>query len=77
MHHTNLDRIYLQWQLRNPIKRLCEVGGPVVQRDYDLQLGRAVTLDDKANIDAMGPPTRLGDLLSVVAGPFCYVYDRL
>ena len=77
MHHANLDRIYWQWQLRNPSKRLCEVGGPIVPTDYSLTQGPAVTLDFKVNIDAMGRNTRVGDLLSSVGGPLCYVYDRL
>ncbi len=77
MHHANLDRIYWQWQLRNPIVRLCEVGGPVVPLDYTLTEGPAVTLDFMVNINIMGPPIRVADLLSSVAGPLCYVYDRL
>lgn len=77
MHHGNLDRIYWQWQIKNPIKRLCEVGGPTIPFDYSLTRGPAVTLDFKINIDVLGPEIAVGDLLSTVGGPLCYVYDRL
>jgi len=76
MHHTNLDRVWWQWQVQDLDNRLCAIGGPTVPFDYMLKEGPAVTRDFEVNIDVMGPSIPVRDLFSSVGGPLCYVYDR-
>ena len=77
MHHGNMDRMYWQWQMQNPGKRLCEIGGPIIPFDYTPTKGPLVTLDFQINIDVMGPSIPVRDILSTFTDPWCYVYDRV
>jgi len=72
MHHTNLDRIYWEWQKRDLLVRLHQVGGPVIATDYT---GVNVTLDFQVNLGPMGDPLPLEALLDIKGNILCYDYE--
>lgn len=71
LHHGNLDRIFWEWQQRDPAARLNEVGGPVKPFDYG---GENVTLEFEIEMGRLAGSVTLKDLLDTRGGTLCYTY---
>ncbi|KAK7712880.1 Oligosaccharide translocation protein rft1 [Botryosphaeria dothidea] len=71
LHHTNLDRIFWEWQRKDLPARFHQVGGPVEPFEYS---GTNVTLDFEVNIGPLASNTTLEDLLNPQGGTLCYSY---
>ncbi|OMP88497.1 Tyrosinase [Diplodia seriata] len=75
-HHSNIDRIWWQWQMLAPDAREAAIAGPVTMND-GFAPHRNGSLDDVLDVGfvAPGQEYRLRELLSTTGGPFCYVYE--
>ncbi|EKG17511.1 Tyrosinase [Macrophomina phaseolina MS6] len=78
-HHSNIDRIWWQWQMLEPETRTAgasAIAGPYTMND-GFEPHRNGTLDDVISLDfaAADRSFKLGELLSTTSGPFCYVYE--
>ncbi|KAK4156065.1 hypothetical protein C8A00DRAFT_31115 [Chaetomidium leptoderma] len=71
LHHSQVDRVYWIWQMLDLPNRKTVFG---TQTFLDMPPSPEVTLDDLIDISPLAPPIRIGDLMSTVGGPFCYVY---
>lgn len=74
LHHTQLDRLWTQWQQLDPNTRQYALSGTGTAFDYppspDFQL------NDTINLGKLSPqgPRPIRDFMSTVQGPFCYEY---
>lgn len=75
-HHGNLDRIWWQWQKKDPAKRLKDVSGPIVPFDYTNLVAGNITLDFEVNLGKLGKSVPLRQLLDTTGGTLCYTYDK-
>lgn len=73
LHHANLDRGYWLWETKGLPKRLREVGGNIVAKDWEGVHGN-ITLDFEVHLGSLGRTRKLKELTNSMAGPFCYVY---
>ncbi|KAF4309645.1 Tyrosinase [Botryosphaeria dothidea] len=77
-HHSNIDRVWWQWQMLDPATRAAgasAVAGPYSLND-EYEPHRNGTIEDVITLDFAAPGSpKLGDLLSTTSGPFCYVYE--
>lgn len=75
--HTMLDRTYVSWQTRHPAQANDTFG---TMTAVNLPPSANVTLDSVVPgfgyFDG-GKTWTVGDLISTISGPFCYVYDSL
>lgn len=75
LHHASIDRTWWIWQTLDFEKRTGAQGIAGTQTFLNMPPSAAVTLDTPIDLGyAAGPTARLGDLLSTVDGPFCYIY---
>ncbi|KAK1757731.1 hypothetical protein QBC47DRAFT_376864 [Echria macrotheca] len=76
LHHGMIDRSWWIWQMTDPDVRTSAKGGIAGTNTFlDNPPSANTTADDLIDIGyAGGPPRKVADLLSVVDGPFCYVY---
>ncbi len=72
VHHSQVDRVYWIWQLLDWESRKNAVFGGRTFMDF-IPAGN-VTLDDVIDITPLAPVVTVRELMSTVAGPFCYVY---
>lgn len=77
LHHSMIDRTWWLWQWQSPNDRQ---SGPGALAGTNTLLNDPpsanTTMDDFVDIgNAGGPSRRIGELLSTVQGPFCYVYE--
>ncbi|KAK3682836.1 hypothetical protein B0T22DRAFT_445004 [Podospora appendiculata] len=74
--HGNIDRTWWMWQMQDPAARVhsaAAVGGTVTFLNNPPSAN--ATVEDWVDYEyAAGPARKLGELMSTVAGPFCYVY---
>jgi tyrosinase len=76
LHHAQIDRVWWMWQMLSPVERQY---GDIALSGTNTFLNSPpsanTTFDDFVQFDyAAGPPTKIRDLMSTLAGPFCYVY---
>ncbi|KAJ4253856.1 hypothetical protein NW762_010251 [Fusarium torreyae] len=71
LHHTQVDRLWWQWQQANPKTRLRDYSGPT--RSLDGQTGKAA-LTDLLLMDKLAKNITVSDAMSSTSGPFCYIY---
>lgn len=68
LHHANLDRIWWQWQQKNPAKRLKEISGrSTVAPPY-----KNVTLEFPLKMGSLAPLLTIGDVMDT--RDLCYTY---
>ncbi|KAM0547275.1 hypothetical protein ACHAPJ_010410 [Fusarium lateritium] len=71
LHHTQVDRLWWQWQQANPKTRLGDYSGST--RSLDGQTGKAA-LTDLLLMDKLAKNITVSDAMSTTSGPFCYIY---
>lgn len=72
LHHAMLDRVWWLWQALH-LEQARTVAGTVTLNNRPPS--RNATLEDAVQMNYLGlGATTIGELLSVVDGPFCYVY---
>lgn len=76
LHHSQIDRIWWIWQMLSPSKRIYSDSAIAGTNTFlDNPPSAATTRNDYIDFGhAGGPPRKIGDLLSTVDGPFCYIY---
>jgi tyrosinase len=72
LHHAMLDRVWWLWQALHR-EQAATIAGTITLSNRPPS--RNATLDDVVQMNYLGLEARkIGDLLSVVDGPFCYIY---
>ncbi|KAJ9134128.1 Tyrosinase central domain protein [Pleurostoma richardsiae] len=76
LHHGMIDRTWWIWQMLDPATRIYSDAAVSGTNTFlNSPASANTTLDDYVDYGyAAGPPRKIGDLLSTVSGPFCYVY---
>ncbi|TDZ67419.1 Tyrosinase-like protein orsC [Colletotrichum trifolii] len=78
LHHTNMDRAWWSWQMKNISERLQDMTGPIVPYDYTNALGGNVTLDFEVRTNSsVNVALPIRDLMDIGGGFLCYDYDTL
>lgn len=72
LHHAQIDRVWAIWQNLDPLNRQNAIFGTGTFQDIPPSAN--VTLDDYVSVGVLNEPKKVRELLSTVAGPFCYVY---
>ncbi|KAH6877538.1 hypothetical protein BKA58DRAFT_451189 [Alternaria rosae] len=74
LHHAMVDRVWSIWQSQDfPNRQQVIAGGTSMMGG-----GRAQSLEDTVDLEVLnvdGKAYKIKDLVSTVAGPFCYVYE--
>ena len=80
LHHSNMDRAWWSWQMRDMAVREFDIAGPLVFFDYANKIAGNVTLATPVWV-GLNTTTRVehpaGDLMHPRKGPLCYTYDQL
>lgn len=76
LHHAQIDRVWWIWQMLSPYERQFTSNAIAgTQTFLNMPPSANGTLDDLIEFGHAAGPTRpIGDLLSTVNGPFCYLY---
>ena len=77
MHHTNLDRVWWSWQMRDPQNRLKDISGPIYKSDYTTSGGANVTLDFEMTMGVNANNITVADTMDIMGDTFCFNYDQL
>jgi len=67
LHHTMVDKVWWQWQQRDPQKRTLDYKG--VRND-----GKNATLDDVLPMLGLAPEGIVRDYMDTRGGALCYTY---
>ncbi|OAL48310.1 Di-copper centre-containing protein [Pyrenochaeta sp. DS3sAY3a] len=74
LHHAMIDRTWYIWQTQDFANRQQVIAGGTSMMGG----GRAQSLEDNIDLEVLnvdGKSYKIKDLVSTVAGPFCYVYE--
>jgi len=72
VHHGMIDRTWTIWQSQNLASRMQVIAGGTSM----MGSGRQQSLDDLVDLGVLADKVyKIRDLVSVVDGPFCYVYE--
>ena len=79
LHHAMIDRVWWMWQMEEPEKRVDgkKLGEAIAgtRTFLNMPASEPVSLEDVVDFGfAAGPGRKIGELMSTVGGPFCYVY---
>ncbi|SPO00297.1 related to monophenol monooxygenase (tyrosinase) [Cephalotrichum gorgonifer] len=76
LHHSQIDRMWWTWQMLSPSSRIYSDSAIFGTNTFmNMPPSADTTLDDIIEFGyAASPPLRIGDLLTTLDGPFCYVY---
>lgn len=74
LHHSQIDRLWTQWQQLDPITRQYALSGTGTTQNYPPT--PLFQLKDTINLGKLSPkgPRPIRDFMSTVRGPFCYEY---
>ncbi|KAI5790277.1 hypothetical protein EDC01DRAFT_616541, partial [Geopyxis carbonaria] len=82
LHHTNLDRIWWEWQQKDPKKRLKEVSGPLRPgperypgADYSQFPDEEITLKWKIDMGPLAKKEEVGKLMDINSPTLGYRYE--
>lgn len=70
LHHTQLDRLWWNWQEADPAKRLQDYTGRTVSNSTE----KAAKLADSLSYGDLGPTVKVSEIMNTRTGPLCYVY---
>jgi tyrosinase len=73
VHHGMIDKLWTEWQARDPPHRQYALNGTNVFQYPPSAM--AVDIDFMQSFGYLDDPWRLGDLMDVTRGPFCYRYE--
>ncbi|KAK4230911.1 hypothetical protein QBC38DRAFT_467267 [Podospora fimiseda] len=73
VHHGMIDRVWVIWQTQDMNNRVNIVSGGTSMMGFG---GRQQSLDDPIDLGVVADKVyKIRDLVSIVDGPFCYVYE--
>jgi len=82
MHHAMVDKVWFDWQLRDPANAKSYVGGSVqalqsldAYNQYPNGGPPFLTLNSTMPADGLFPEFTIGDVLNTTSGILCYVYE--
>ncbi|RPA76940.1 Di-copper centre-containing protein [Ascobolus immersus RN42] len=75
LHHANIDRIWTQWQEKNLIPRILDMGGPIKAFDYSNQRAGNVTLAFKIGLNELAPEIPIAAVMYTRGPMLCYKYE--
>jgi tyrosinase len=77
MHHAMIDKIWSDWQNRNPASAWSFSGGSVQGNitEYPTGVPPNLTLDSIIPADGLFTEVTIGDVLDTTGGYLCYVYE--
>ncbi|PYI04773.1 tyrosinase central domain protein [Aspergillus sclerotiicarbonarius CBS 121057] len=73
LHHGMVDRVWTLWQQGDPESRLLALNGTGIV--HDPPTAELVTLDTMMEFGVLDCPVRVGDVMDVLEGEYCYKYD--
>ncbi|KAK7962896.1 uncharacterized protein PG986_003721 [Apiospora aurea] len=73
LHHSMADRVWWIWQNQKPVERAFQVAGTRTMNNKPPS--DDATVDDTFDMGYNGGEVVLKDLVSTVAGPYCYIYQ--
>ncbi|KAK6821304.1 hypothetical protein PG987_015704 [Apiospora arundinis] len=72
LHHGMVDRVWWIWQNQKPVERAFQVDGTRTMNNKPPSDN--VTIEDTFDMGYNGGEVVIKDLVSTVAGPYCYIY---
>lgn len=72
LHHSMVDRVWWTWQNQKPVERAFQVAGTRTMNNKPPSGN--VTIEDTFDMGYNGGGVAIKDLVSTVAGPYCYIY---
>ncbi|KAK8104815.1 uncharacterized protein PG998_011848 [Apiospora kogelbergensis] len=72
LHHSMVDRVWWTWQNQKPVERAFQVAGTRTMNNKPPSDN--VTIEDTFDMGFNGGEVIMKDLVSTVAGPYCYIY---
>ncbi|KAI0271790.1 Di-copper centre-containing protein [Russula aff. rugulosa BPL654] len=75
MHHGTIDKIWSDWQNRNPASASSFFGGSSDNAEFPTGGPPYLSLDSIIPTDGLFPEVTIGDVLSTTGGYLCYVYE--
>jgi tyrosinase len=69
LHHSNIDRIWYNWQQMDPATRVWAYNGIA-----GTLTDKPASLEDKLNVGGLLEPIRVSSVMETTSGPFCYRY---
>ena len=72
LHHAQIDRTWWIWQNQDIANRQNAISGTITLNNSPPS--RNGTLDDVIDLGVNAAPVAIGDIMSTVAGPLCYIY---
>jgi len=72
LHHAQIDRTWWMWQNQDIANRQNAISGTLTLNNSPPS--RNGTLNDLVNLGVNAADIPIADLMSTVAGPFCYIY---
>ncbi|KAK8000725.1 hypothetical protein PG990_013325 [Apiospora arundinis] len=72
LHHGMVDRVWWTWQNQKPVERAFQVAGTRTMNNNPPSDN--VTIEDTFDMGYNGGEVVIKDLVSTVAGPYCYIY---
>ncbi|CAL3967961.1 hypothetical protein PZA11_006984 [Diplocarpon coronariae] len=72
LHHAQIDRTWWIWQNQDLGARQNAIGGTITLNNSPAS--RPGRLDDPITLGVNAPNITIGDAMSTLAGPFCYIY---
>jgi tyrosinase len=75
LHHSMIDRTWHIWQIQDYANRQQVIAGGTSMMSFGFG-GRQQALSDPVDLGVVGPKVyKISELVSIVGGPFCYVYE--
>ncbi|KAF8495783.1 Di-copper centre-containing protein [Russula emetica] len=82
LHHAMIDKIWYEWQNRNPASATSFFGGSVERLDTEADYQQYpnggppyLSLESTIPADGLFPEVTIGDVLNTTGGYLCYVYE--
>ncbi|MCJ1445378.1 MAG: hypothetical protein MMC23_005883 [Stictis urceolatum] len=72
LHHGQIDRTWWIWQNLDPKRRLSAISGTITLDN--MPPSRNGTLEDAIDLEVNAAQVKIGDVMSTVEGPLCYIY---
>jgi tyrosinase len=73
LHHSQIDRLWTAWQNLDLKTRQNAIYGTNTWMNSPPSAN--TTLADTIGLQYAGPDTKIGNVMSTVKGPFCYIYE--
>ncbi|EHA51935.1 hypothetical protein MGG_05914 [Pyricularia oryzae 70-15] len=77
LHHSNVDRLWWSWQMRDIQNRLTDISGPLVAHDWTNWKGGNISLEYRVKLSAIGDEAPIFDLMDIQGSYLCYDFDEL